>query len=340
MNVFSNGIVLYGAGKVGSYLSLQLKYAGYDICAFVDNDTNKQGEMCNDIPIMSFEKAFKEFPDALYVLSYYYKNDFTQELSDIQNRHSLTANVSFCRIKDLPYHMGFLLPSQYNEDANYCIKRGYFSNINPFYYLDKEKENDVIWQPYVYEYAGKIAKKFTSKYIIDIGSGNGLKLKSFQNCFSILALDYGDNEKLLRDNIGELTFISTNLEEGIPYISDEILCNATVIFSDVIEHIIDPGKLLFDLSIISKKAHALIISTPDRDKIRGINDFGPPENLHHVREWNIHEFEELLNKFAFSDFIIGHTLENSVSPNLNTILTVISNNIRDIPHGNPAKFIF
>jgi hypothetical protein len=46
-----------------------------------------------------------------------------------------------------------------------------------------------------------------------------------------------------------------------------------------------------------RKFRFLVISTPERDIVRGGNDFGPPENPAHYREWNGTEFMNYTSKW-------------------------------------------
>jgi hypothetical protein len=41
----------------------------------------------------------------------------------------------------------------------------------------------------------------------------------------------------------------------------------------------------------------LIISTPERDAVAGKNDYGPPRNTAHYREWNVAEFNEYVSRW-------------------------------------------
>jgi hypothetical protein len=66
------------------------------------------------------------------------------------------------------------------------------------------------------------------------------------------------------------------------------------ISSDVIEHIRDPNGLLSFLKKLKCKMY--IISTPKREHmVRN----GPPNNIHHVREWTFHEFQLYLESQGF-----------------------------------------
>lgn len=222
------------------------------------------------------------------------------------------------------------------ENYKYCLPPNYSNNTDPKYFSDNETVN-IIYQPQVYELAYKLAEKINAKYIIDIGSGNGYKLKPFINSYEIIGIDFGNNLDLLKKNIPNIKTITHNLENGLPKISDKILKKSIVICSDVIEHLHKPEKLLTDLSNISLKSPFLLISTPDRIKVRGPESSGPPENTCHVREWSINEFYRLLKKYRFNDMLIGYTNNNNIYQQKNTILVIsgvyasprkISNNIR------------
>ncbi len=68
-----------------------------------------------------------------------------------------------------------------------------------------------------------------------------------------------------------------------------------VVCADVIEHLPNPDDLLDFISDINFKI--LVISTPERDAVAGRNDFGPPENTAHYREWNAVEFKNYLRRW-------------------------------------------
>ena len=67
------------------------------------------------------------------------------------------------------------------------------------------------------------------------------------------------------------------------------------ICSDVIEHIREPNGLLSFLKKL--KCKLFVISTPKREHmVRN----GPPNNIHHVREWTFHEFQIYLESQGFN----------------------------------------
>ena len=203
---------------------------------------------------------------------------------------------------------------------NYYIKSGYNPRENPEYFDDIIK--GVTYQPQVYDLAFLLAKKSNAKYIIDIGSGSGIKLKKFEDDFQVIAVDYGKNIKILKKNLTKAKVLSWNLEKGLPKISNRILNQSIIICADVLEHLIEPNLLLKSLSEISLRCLFILISTPDRDRCRGINDFGPPLNPSHVREWNIQEFRNMLTRYGFKGFLSGYTVDNDIDLKKTTIIVI------------------
>jgi hypothetical protein len=56
------------------------------------------------------------------------------------------------------------------------------------------------------------------------------------------------------------------------------MCADLVMAADVIEHFPDPGDLIAMIQAIPSRY--VVLSTPERDLIRGKSDFGPPEMWH------------------------------------------------------------
>ncbi|WP_288842463.1 methyltransferase domain-containing protein [uncultured Deefgea sp.] len=193
----------------------------------------------------------------------------------------------------------------------YCLKKDYRSNYLPEYYED-ETPLGLVYQPDVYRFAEHLATTSGAEIIIDIGSGNGEKLEPFvKKNFSILCFDIGSNIERLKSRFESIEVFPVDLEMGLPDLPIEILSRAIVICSDVIEHIKEPHCLLLSLSKWSSIAKFVCISTPDRDRARGLDDIGPPLNRAHVREWSLAEFHQLLKKYDFSTNFLGRTVNDN-----------------------------
>ncbi|MFH0936784.1 MAG: methyltransferase domain-containing protein [Candidatus Daviesbacteria bacterium] len=219
------------------------------------------------------------------------------------------------------------------RSKDYFIKKGYQTQNKPEYFHD---DNDsIVWQKGIYDFAHFVGKRFNLEFIIDVGAGNGFKLKQFEPEFKVVAIDYGSNVNLLKTNIPNQKVIEFDLEKGLPKINKEVLAKAVVVCADVIEHLNTPHKLFTDLSKISKICPIMIISTPDRIRCQSRKHNGPPPNPAHVREWSATEIGKLMRDYKFNSFLIGHANEVNYQNKKNT-LVVISGKLLT----NPVKEVF
>jgi 2-polyprenyl-3-methyl-5-hydroxy-6-metoxy-1,4-benzoquinol methylase len=160
-------------------------------------------------------------------------------------------------------------------------------------------------QYYVYKFCRKLIKKKNLKSILDIGCRDGRKLMKL--IYPLSDDVYGiDNVKYFIDFcrkyynsnrffVDDIENPSLNLKKKF----DLIIC------SDVIEHLLNPDKLLL---YIKKYCHSntyIVISTPERDLVRGFNCNSPPKEGH-IREWNSNEFIKYLKHHNFN--IISHKI--------------------------------
>ena len=190
--------------------------------------------------------------------------------------------------------------------SNFCIKSGYQPNLEPSYYLDTPV--GITYQPDVYLFAAFLAERSGVRNILDIGSGNGLKLVDLAKRFHIVTVDFGANREIISRNLPEALFIEADLEQGLPDLAAVDLRDTLVIISDVVEHIVNPSQLLQDIARLSHTCPWLLLSTPDRLRCRGAGDFGPPANLCHVREWTLDELDLLFREYQFAPFALGYTV--------------------------------
>ena len=193
--------------------------------------------------------------------------------------------------------------------SNFCIKTGYRPNLNPTYYLDTPA--GIIYQPDVYAIAAFIAERSEITTILDVGSGNGIKLVTLAERHNIVAVDYGNNREIIAHNLPLAVFIEANLEHGLPELRGIDLKHTLVIAADVVEHLINPSLFLQGIAQLSQQCPWLLLSTPDRLRCRGAGDFGFPANPCHVREWALDEFDLLLRSFQFASFALGYTVNTN-----------------------------
>lgn len=232
---------------------------------------------------------------------------------------------------NLEYTLKKILKKNAVEEANsftqFCIKKNYRHRQNSKYFEDDELNlGGVIYQPDVYDFASLLAEKLKCSCIIDIGCGNAKKLVSLYPKFKIIGIDYGKNINECKKNYPFGTWIDSNLENSDLITSmNEDLSNSLIICSDVIEHLVNPTNLLDNIRTLMNYSQICLITTPDRDLTRGKNDFGPPKNEHHVREWNILELEQLLKSFNLDLVISGLTASSDQDYRKKTMFFVLGN---------------
>lgn len=172
-------------------------------------------------------------------------------------------------------------------ENNYCIKLGYKSRTEYVHYDDLEEEDE--WQLEVYLRAYGLMKRNEWKTVVDIGCGSAYKLIKYLGDFEIIGYELPVNVEKLTEIYPEREWRVSDLTREEEIKADLIIC------SDVIEHLVDPDVLMTYLA--KQNFKLLILSTPERDICRGVNDFGPPKNPAHQREWNFDEFSQYVSHF-------------------------------------------
>lgn len=207
----------------------------------------------------------------------------------------------------------------------YLVRTGYRSRATPAY--DNDSNNGTVWQPDVYQIAARVAETVGAGRIIDIGCGRGAKLVEHHPQFKLTGLDFSSNIAHCRASYPFATWIDHDLEEAkdLPLAVAD-LQEAVIVCADVIEHLVAPERLLTALVQALRCAHALVISTPERELTNGIRDDGPPRNPCHVREWSLREFQALLTSSGLLYQSLGLTRSNDLTDEARTILAVVTPN--------------
>lgn len=217
---------------------------------------------------------------------------------------------------------------------NYYLPSGYKIRLRNKNFLDEPSK--LLYQPLVYRLAIYIARRAGIKTIIDIGCGSGLKLAEVSNEFQIIGIDSSEVKPLFLEIVPGAGWIECDLNKSMPELSKEMLDSSVVICADVIEHLANPDRLAQYLSYVSKNAPFVLISTPDRDRVRGWLHNGPPDNPCHSMEWGQSEFLRYLRYSGFSERILyGHTI-NTDFHRVNSTLLVIAG-VHAYPHGDHIK---
>ena len=170
------------------------------------------------------------------------------------------------------------------DDPIYRIKPGYVSrpaNNKGFFSPDAERA-----QLNVYRYAHKLARGMSPKIetVLDWGCGTGGKLVRVFGHLQTLGVDVPECIARVKKKRPDREWCSP----PVSIVADLVLC------VDVIEHLDDPRDLLKQIK--EGDWRLLVISTPERDRVRGKRSMGPPTNRWHVREWNRSEFKAFLQQ--------------------------------------------
>lgn len=179
----------------------------------------------------------------------------------------------------------------------FCIKPGYHSADVAERFDDRPYTDE--WQLDVYKSAAALFKKIDGKTVIDIGCGSGYKLLNLFGNFDTIGIELSVLCHWLSSNYPSKKWMSFEGTDPNQLHCDMVIC------SDVIEHIKNPDELMDFLKMIDLKY--LVLSTPERNSVRGIKDFGPPENTSHYREWNTDEFK----KYVSNWFIVREQIVSS-----------------------------
>ena len=208
-----------------------------------------------------------------------------------------------------------MMPSDTDQ---YCIEPGYKARLEPNYFLDTPSR--YVYQPDVYARAAEIARNLNVRCIVDVGAGNGFKLSRIGEADRRIALDFGANleEGPKRYPSLEWRRYDAESDERLP-VQDSELQGALIICADVIEHVPHPERLLMALKrALSDGAVAVVLSTPDRERIGGPMD-GPPRNPAHVREWTREELVLFVEREGFHCGAAGWTRPHHLSTACTTI---------------------
>lgn len=192
-----------------------------------------------------------------------------------------------------------------DSSDRYFIKKGYQVNIinrtldssDSTYWSEWRIKASHYYQYHVYALAKRLIRERKLNNVLDIGCGVATKLMEliYPVCCDVVGVDQPYAIEICKKKYGNGKFYSDNLEAPnlkLNRIFDLIIC------SDVIEHLLDPDKLLKYIKNLSHYNSLIIFSTPERDLLRGSGCMASckPE---HIREWNQKEFLKYLQSRGF-----------------------------------------
>lgn len=181
------------------------------------------------------------------------------------------------------------------KENNYFLPPNYKTQKNMIPWDDTPYNNEA-HQKEVYLLALDVLHKFNLNSVIDIGTGSGYKLIKYFKSWPFIGVDLPPTVAWLNKKHPQYDW-----REWCPSLF--ATCNAELLIcSDVIEHIEEPDFFLQSLQCFST-VKKFVISTPDRELVRGPRDIGPPANPAHYREWTRKEFKNYLQCFFRVDWL-------------------------------------
>ena len=193
----------------------------------------------------------------------------------------------------------YFLPDGYRENRiNITIDKD-----NSFYWDPERARRASLHQFAVYQWAAQLIRAGSINIIADVGCGFATKLAWLHDQFPMLeywGIDQPHAVELCKQhyNFGQWLGVDFENSPALPLTRADL-----VISSDVIEHLECPDVLLDYYKRVAAPSGLILISTPERDILRGRQCLYSP-NPYHVREWNRAELSAYLRSRGFE--IIEH----------------------------------
>ncbi len=206
----------------------------------------------------------------------------------------------------------------------FSLPAGYIGRSTAVYFDDRRfLASEMIYQPEIYEAADYLLRADGRRRIVDIGCGNGRKLRGIR-AEDHIGIDFGANLALCRELYGSWgTWIEADFSDASCLAHANLARDDTVVVcADVIEHLLDPMPLVRLLAAFHRQGAIVLTSTPDRLRVRGAAHMGPPDNPAHVREWALDEYSEFLSSHGLPPVYSGYTVDSNLTRQLKTIVTI------------------
>lgn len=165
------------------------------------------------------------------------------------------------------------------------------------FWVDSRVRESGLYQWHVYAYAAELVKQRSIKTVLDIGCGTAVKLmQQLAPITEVYGIDQVSASNACRERYGYPRFYADDFENPqlrLPVDFGLIVC------SDVVEHVTNPDVLLAYIRRFSSSNTLVLLSTPDRDRLRGTGCLSSPK-AEHIREWTFAEFSTYLRSRGFS----------------------------------------
>lgn len=170
--------------------------------------------------------------------------------------------------------------------SSYGIRDGYVHRLDNAFFDDTPYKDE--WQREVYELALEVGGSLGVETVADVGCGSGYKLLKYFSHLSTTGFDLEPTLSYLKSTYPDRDWRPSDFSAPVEPV-DLVIC------SDVVEHIPYPDQLMRFLQSLTGRC--LVISTPDRQRVYGHDQSGPPQNPAHCREWTTAEFEAYVSRW-------------------------------------------
>ena len=199
-------------------------------------------------------------------------------------------------------------------ESRYFLPPGYIAN--PAVSFDKAADDTGYWdadrmaaslayQAAVYDWALDLIRSRDLHSVADFGCGNAAKLAALQDAVPTLETWGFDQPNAIKACESHHRFghwFAVNLDRPMELPDRRF---DLIVASDVIEHLDEPDRLISAISQVADEKTLILLSTPERIRLRGRQCSRPP-NPFHVREWSQAEFARYLRSHHFN--IIEHRM--------------------------------
>lgn len=194
----------------------------------------------------------------------------------------------------MPMTVAHAANSKIGPPSNYFIKEEYrhrvaeksHSRVHEEFWTSERRFFSAFAGYCVYKKASQLIKKYNLQSAIDVGCGDGVKLALLIRplCQTVVGIDTEESIAICTREYPTISFRTVNLNAP----DSSIIQNQhfdLVICRDVIEHLTNPNGCLEFIKNASHRDSLILISTPERDILRG-TDCISSNKPEHIREWN------------------------------------------------------
>jgi SAM-dependent methyltransferase len=172
------------------------------------------------------------------------------------------------------------------------------------YWTEKRIQEAGYYQYDVYRHAARLLRREGLRSVLDVGAGIPSKVERLIAPITndITLVDQPPLAPVVDRGFPAYAFLPIDLEQAAEDLGrryDLVIC------ADVLEHLLDPDPCLSFILRHASPSGRIVVSTPERDIVRGRNCLSSPKP-EHVREWTRDEFGRYLTSRGLR--VVDHRL--------------------------------